>query len=300
MGRSNRRKIEILKELKPYALILPLVVFYLVFIGGGFIEVLKESFGYIPVLGFNTVSYQAFIDILAKKDFIINLVFSIYLALSSCLISTFLGILIAYSFVMTNNKYLKFVTKKVIQGGIIIPYLYGVFIAMLFFTKTGFISRVFYHVGIIKNFETFPELIFDRFGIGIILVYVFKGTPFIALFLINVMSRISDTYSGVAKTLGAKDVIILKKIYLPLSSNTIIWASSIIFAYDLGSFEVPYLLSSIYPVPLSSSLYSLFINPNISEIPSAMAMNVIIFIIGIVVILIYAFSLKLILTRRVK
>jgi len=93
------------------------------------------------------------------------------------------------------------------------------------------------------------------------------------------MSRVSKTYEDVAKSLCANKLTILKRIYLPLCSNVVVWASCIIFAYDLGSFEVPYLLGSVSPVPLSSRLYSLFINPNISVIPEAMAMNVMLLVI---------------------
>lgn len=184
---------------------------------------------------------------------------------------------------------------KIISFKKIKPYI---LVLPLFLTKTGVISRLFYNIGIIKNFSEFPQLIFDQKGIGILCVYIFKGVPFVALFIMSVMSKISDKYNGVARSLGAKNLAILRKIYVPLSANAIIWSSSIIFTYDLGSFEVPYLLSSASRVPLSSELFSLYINPDISYIPRTMAMNLIIFVIGIIVAIVYAIILKLILVRR--
>ena len=300
MDKSNSYKVDFLKKFKPYFMLLPLILLYLIFIAGGFLDILKESLGFIPVLGFKTLKINAYTEIIENKRFIINLGFSIYVTLTATLLSALLSIIISYSFIITNNKYLKLITTKALQAGLIIPYLYSIFLAMLFLTKTGFISRLFYNLGIIKNFDNFPELIFDNYGIGIIFVYVLKATPFISLFLINVMSKISNTYKDISKTLGAKDDIILKKIYLPLCTNTIIWTSSVILAYDFGSFEVPYLLASNYPTPLSRDLYSLFINPDISNIPKAMAMNIIIFVIGVTLVLFYSLIIKLVFRRKLR
>lgn len=190
--------------------------------------------------------------------------------------------------------------RKTLQAGLIIPYIYVVFLSIIFLGQTGFVSRLLYNAGVLSDIKNFPELVFDKNGFGIIWVYVFKGTPFVTLFVLNVMSRISKKYEDAAKSLSAAKITILRKIYLPLCSKVVIWASCIIFAYDLGSFEVPYILSSISPVPLSSRLYSLFINPDIFKIPETMAMNVVLLFIGIIFVGVYAVFLKFLLTGRIR
>ena len=60
-----------------------------------------------------------------------------------------------------------------------------------------------YAAGLIKAPLDFPVLVQDRYGFGIILAYVLKETPFIALMVLGVLVRLGDEYHSVARTLGA-------------------------------------------------------------------------------------------------
>lgn len=96
-----------------------------------------------------------------------------------------------------------------------LPYLYVVFLIMLMMNRTGFVSRALYQMGFINGLEQFSNLVFDPLGFGIIMTFVVKGTPFIALFVMNMMANISNTYSCIAKTLGSNNSWILKKYTCP-------------------------------------------------------------------------------------
>ena len=273
-------------------LLLPIILLYSIFIGGGLLEVMIESMGFIPTLGLTQLSLNHYREILENPDLLGSLGYSLYLAFVSASLSTVFGVFIAYKMVISENGTMKKLTTKILQAGIVLPYLYVVFLIMLMMSRTGFVSRVFYHLRFIDGLEQFPNFVYDPLGFGIITVFVVKGTPFIALFVVNVMANISNTYSHVAKTLGSSNLWILKKIYLPLSSNVILWTSAIIFAYDLGSFEVPYLLGTVKVISLSSKLYSLYINPSIETIPTSMAMNLIILCVGLISVGIYSVVLS--------
>lgn len=276
----------------PYGLLLPILVLYLLFVGGGLIETIKESLGYLPVLELYSFNLSSYSQIVSQPDFWNDVLYSSYLAFSATILSTFLGVTIAYCFVTSERPLLKWFVDKTLQIGLVIPYLYVVFLVVMQLGQTGFLSRVFYNLGFIDDLAVFPVLVYDEMGIGIISAYVFKGTPFIALFVINVMARISRTYEDVARTLRADGLMILRRIYIPLCSNTIVWTSCIVYVYALGSFEVPYLLGSVSPVPLSARLYSLFLDPDLNAIPKAMAMHVILLILGIMIVGSYAILLK--------
>ncbi|MBB6215519.1 putative spermidine/putrescine transport system permease protein [Anaerosolibacter carboniphilus] len=286
------------KKSIPYLLILPIVLLYGIFIGGGLIGIVQESLGHIPVIGLEGFTMKYYRLIISQKYFIKSFLYSIYIASAAAVIATVLGVMIAYAFVMCQSKSIQRIVKKALQFGLILPYLYGIFLAMILLNQTGFFARLLYNTGVIRESASFPELIFDRKAIGIIWVFVFKGTPFIALFVMNVMARIGNTYGDVARSLGSGSLTILRKIYLPLSSNSIIWTSSIIFAYALGSFEVNYLLSSISPVPISAKLYSLFIHPDLTVIPQTMALSVMLFVIGVSLVGVYSFLLRFVLKGR--
>ncbi|BEP29810.1 ABC transporter permease [Helicovermis profundi] len=299
MANTNCKSVIKSKKIIPYLLISPLVILYVFFIGGGLIGVFKESLGYIPSIGLEQVNFNSYKELFSQNGFYKDLGFSVYIAFTSAIISTLFGIIISYSFVLSNNKLIKTFSKKSLQVGLILPYLYVIFLVTLFFSRSGFFSRILFNLGLINKIETFPKLIYDRYGFGLIVAFVLKGTPFVSLFLINVMSRISNSYKNVAVSLGASKITILKKIFLPLCEETIVWTSSILLAYDLGSFEVPYLLSGIIRVPLSSKLYSLFINPNLSIIPKSMALNIILLFLSGFLIFMYSRMIRQIIRGKV-
>ena len=299
MAGGDRRSLMTKSKITPYLLTLPMLVLYILFIGGGLGAIILESLGHIPVLGLRGFSLKAYSDIVLSKGFSGSILYSTYIAITSAVIATVLGTLIAYFLISCNNKFLQDLVKRALQLGVILPYIYVVFLAMIFLNQSGFFARLLYGLGFISDASSFPELIFDRRGFGIMWVFVFKGTPFIAIFALNIMARVSCTYGEVAKTLGSGGLHVLRRIYLPLCENAIVWASCILLAYALGSFEVNYLLSSISPVPLAARLYSLFINPNVAVIPQTMAMNVILLIMGGALVYLYGSLMKLLIRRLI-
>lgn len=280
------------KPTAPLFLLVPVILLYSLLIGGGLLKLITESSGFIPALGLHEVSLSHYLKILGDPTFLASLGYSLYLAFVSASLSTFLGLLIAYKMVFSKKDSIKKLTRKILQVGVVLPYLLVVFLVMLMLSKAGLVSRIAYQVGLISGLDQFPNLLYDPWGGGIILTFVAKGTPFIGLFAVTVMANISDTYSQVAKTLGLSNFMILKKIILPLSSNAIVWSSAIIFAYNLGSFEVPYLLGNVKVVSLSSRLYSLYISPQIDTIPTAMAMSLTLLLVGLISVCIYGLLLN--------
>lgn len=280
------------KPTAPLFLLVPVILLYSLLIGGGLLKLITESSGFIPALGLHEVSLSHYLKILGDPTFLASLGYSLYLAFVSASLSTLLGLLIAYKMVFSENDSIKKLTRKILQVGVVLPYLLVVFLVMLMLSKAGLVSRIAYHTGLIGGLDQFPNLLYDPWGGGGILTFVAKGTPFIGLFAVTVMANISDTYSQVAKTLGLSNFMILKKIILPLSSNVIVWSSAIIFAYNLGSFEVPYLLGNVKVVSLSSRLYSLYISPQIDTIPTAMAMSLTLLLVGLISVCIYGLLLN--------
>ncbi len=276
-------------------MLVPILVLYMVFIVGGLLAVGVESFGMIPSIGLTDFSFHGYRAVLSHPSFTRNLLYSVYLAGVSATVSVLMGVALAYALVVVRNRFLKALTLRTLEFGLILPYLLAVFLAMLFLGQTGILARGGAALGILKDYRDFPVMIFDPLGIGIIWTFVFKGAPFIALFTYRVMERISGTYHEVASTLQAGEWAIFRRIYLPLSANTIIWSACVVLAYDLGSFEVPYLLNGLRPVPLSSQLYSAYVSPDLTTGVEAMALSLIILLTGILCVTAYGLLLKAVL-----
>ena len=275
-----------------------MILLYLMFVGGGIGQIFQESLGYMPERGISRDSGAYYLEIIQQQDFMLNLSFSLYLALAASFLSMVFGIVTAYCYINLEQRFIRKFAYYSLQLGLILPYIFIIFLGMIYLTKTGLLSRLLYQVGMVKDFTLFPTLVFDQLGIGIMWVYIFKGTPFVALFVLNSMGKVNPTYADVAKTLGATNFVIFKKIYLPLCAEAVIWSTIVLFAYDLGSFEVPYLLSPLSPLPLSAQLYSLYSQSDVAGISKAMAMSMIILVSGGLTGVIYALGLQRVLRGR--
>ncbi len=273
-----------IKKVNWYAIIifLPVIIIYGIFIIGGLVLVIIESTGHIPGLGISYEGLKHYRELFLKESFVQSILYSLYIAFTSALIATTAGVLAAYSLTFAKSKFWSYVSRKILEMGMILPYLYIVFLALILFSRTGLFSRILFSAGIIDSLESFPAIFYNKSGAGIILVFIIKGFAFVSIFTFNIMARIGPGFEQISRTLGGGYYFTLKKVYLPLCSNVIIWCYCIVFIYFLGSFEVPYLLGGGEFVTLSSMLYSLYINPDIKIIPQAMALNVILYVLGII------------------
>ncbi|MFU8793367.1 MAG: ABC transporter permease [Acholeplasmataceae bacterium] len=279
-------------DIHPLWLLSPVIFLFAVFIFGGIILTIIESLGHIPSLGLHYQGFAAYIQVFHMNDIWLSIVYSVGIALISTLISTFVGVKLAYGLANNTHKFSTMIQKNMLRLGLILPYLLVLFMVILLASRTGLLSRLLFQSHLISDSQQFPQLVYDRLGIGIILTFILKGIPFVGLFTYYTMSQITENYKDVAKTLGSSQKVIYRKLYIPLSANTIVWSSVIIFAYYLGSFEIPYLLGSVDYQTLSSRVYSLYVQAGIDKIPVSMAMHMVLLVIGMMSVGIYAYFLN--------
>lgn len=228
-----------------------------------------------------TMTLVHYRTLLNQSGFWMNLFYSLYLAVAASLLATIIGTLTAYGIATSNTRVLRRLSERVMQAGLVLPYLYAVFLAFLLLGQAGLLSRLSLTLGIIDSQGDFPALIFDPWGVGMIWVYAFKGIPFVTLMSLTVMTRINRQYRDVARTLGAGALHQFLKVYLPLCRRVILWSCLVLFAYALGSFEVPHFISAFSPRPLSASLYSLYLRPGLTSYYEAMAQGILLLVFGI-------------------
>jgi putative spermidine/putrescine transport system permease protein len=273
-------------------LLAPITVFYILIIGGGLFETILESLKSVGADGEAAISIGNYVQLLGTGEFTNGFWYSLYLAFVATIIATFLGVIIAYFIITSKNRIINKISRLVLNAGVIIPYLYVIFLAMLYLSKTGLLSRLLYNLGIISDFSAFPQLLNTSAGIGIIWVYVFKGTPFIALFVLNIMSKVSKKYQDISRNLGANRWQVLRKIYIPICSRAIVWSSTILFAYAFGSFEVPFFLSAFSPSTAAVTTFKLFTGNTSGSYYMSMAANVMIFIFGTILVVLFSVLMR--------
>ncbi len=131
-------------------------------------------------------------------------------------------------------------------------------------------------LGLIGEPKEFPALLYDRYSAGIIITYVWKEVPFIALVVLASLRGVAADLEDVARTLGAGAWQRFWYVVFPVISPGIVAASLIVFAFTFGAFEVPYLLGKTYPTTLPVTAYNEYRDIDLDSRPTAMAINVLI------------------------
>lgn len=280
------------KTLKPYILLLPALTVLVGLFLGGVTMAFTQSLGYFPLLGLNKITLKYYIEVWTSPEFIDGLIYSLYISLFSSLLAVLIGVLLAYQLMKLPREHN--LVQLVYKLPIIVPHIVASLMIFVIFTQSGLLARILYHFGIIEDISSFPRLIFDRGGIGIILVYLWKEIPFIALMVYTVLKHVNNLWEEVARNLGASRSQVFWHIYLPLSLPSIGSAFIIVFAFSFGTFEIPFLLGPTYPQTLPVMAYHKYINLDLTQRPYSMVITMTLTFIALILIYFYKKLINLI------
>lgn len=272
-------------KLRPYILLSPVMVIILGVFASGLIMGFIQSLGHFSAIGLEEYTFRYYIEVITNKDFLKSLTFSIYISLLSSIIAIVLGVLLSYALLQSKHK--RGVEEIIYKLPIIVPHAVAALLVYNLLAQSGVIPRILYAVGIIKDQSQFPSLLFDKNGIGIIIAYVWKEVPFIAMVVYTVLSNVNDKLSEVALNLGANKRQVFWHILMPLIMPSIASAFIIIFAFSFGAFEVPYLLGPTTPKTLPVQAYIEYTNPDLTNRPYAMVINMILAFISFILVWLY-------------
>ncbi len=108
-------------------------------------------------------------------------------------------------------------------------------------------ARILANAGLITDQQSsFRSLLYDRYGLGVILAYLWKEIPFIIYFVIALMANINGSLGEATTNLGANKLQAFMKVTLPLCMNTVLSGFLIIFVFALGAYELPFILEQRY------------------------------------------------------
>lgn len=256
-------------------LLAPALLVIAVLFAGGLFAALVQSLGYLPAIGRTEISLDAYREVLTSEDFVDSFLLTIYVAGISTVVSTVLAVLAALALRRSRGR----LSAVVFQLPITIPHLVAAVGIALVISQTGLGARLAAALGLIGEPGEFPALLYDRYSVGIILTYVWKEVPFVALVVLAALRGVAGELEDVARTLGANAWQRFWYVVFPVISPGIIAASLLVFAFTFGAFEVPYLLGKTYPTILPVMAYNEYRDIELTARPLAMAINVLIAII---------------------
>ncbi len=239
---------------------------------GGLGVAFVQSLGYMPAIGMTGWSLEAYRQVLGEEDFLDSLLLTLYVSGVSTGLSTVLAVLAALALRRSRGR----LSAVVFQLPITIPHLVAAVGIALVVAQTGLGARLAAGLGLIGEPRDFPTLLYDKYSVGIILTYVWKEVPFIALVVLASLRGVASELEEVARTLGAGAWQRFWYVVFPVISPSVVAASLLVFAFTFGAFEVPYLLGKSYPTMLPVMAYNEYRAIDLSARPAAMAINVLI------------------------
>ncbi|MBS1885685.1 MAG: ABC transporter permease subunit [Actinobacteria bacterium] len=210
--------------------------------GGALLGALKQSVE--PPLGGgpSTWSLASWRAVFADPTFLDALWFSIRLAVISSLAAALIALVLA-TLLRSRGPAL----KTTFSLPVTVPHLIVAVLAVAWLAPGGIAERALGSLPI--------GVVHAQSGLGIVLVYVYKETPFLVLLLLSVMGRTLRRREEASAVLGASPSQVLRWVVWPAVRRPLAVGSMIVGAFVLGAFEVPLVLGPNYPPTLATYAY---------------------------------------------
>ena len=259
----------------PVALLLaPALTVVVVFFLGGISYAVAQSLGYQPVIGPPPLGRGADRPLPGAPPRAAPFILTLRVALLGTAIAAVLGTSLALLVHRLGRGRRWAITMA--QANLAVPHLVGALAIGLLLSQTGLIARLAHAAGFVGAPRDFPGLISDQYGIGIVAEYVWKETPFLTLLALNALGRGTAQLGDAARVLGARPWQRLRHVTIPAVLPPLAAGSVLVFAFAVGSYEVPYLLGRPYPATLPVVAYQYHTDVDLTYRAEAMAIAVLI------------------------
>ena len=261
-----------------------LLIITLLFLNGLLLAA-ADSLGYFAPAGESAFTLRHYRALFGDKEFGASLLLGFVLASVSTFLSTLSGLALGAGLrhVVSHGRMM----RLLIQAPIAIPHI-AIAVALInLIAPSGLMARVAFAAGLIHAPAGFPALINDRFGIGIVVAYVIKESPFIAVMTLALLARIGSGHEIVAMMLGASRWQRFRYVTLPMVAPAVIPASLVVFAFTFGAFDVPFLLGRQYPAMPGVVAGRRYLSADLADRPEAIAMAVLMTMVTALLVWIY-------------
>ena len=267
-----RLRRELIERFKIPLMLAPVLTIIIVLFVGSIYFAVSQSLGYLPVIGLYDLNFQSYWTILTSDEFWYGTLVSMHIAFTATLVSTVLAVVSAL--VLRDTFVGRDAISFLFQLSLSIPHMVVALAILLLTTQGGLLARIIYATGLITEPSQFPELVFDRNSIGIILVYILKEVPFMGIIVLAILQGVGRDYEETAVTLGANRWQRFRFVILPLILPGTLSAFIIVFAYVFGAFEIPYLLGRTDPAALPVVGFRYYLDVDLNARTEAMTLNV--------------------------
>ena len=267
----------------------PTLTIIVVLFFGGLLYGFLVSLGYQPLIGNTELSFDAYVNLVSSEAHSETFWRGLLLTFWVSFASTFISIALAIGAALLLRQ--TFIGKRastfMFQLNLPIPHVVAAIGTIFLLSQSGLASRLLNQAGIIDFPSDFPVLIRDKWGVGVIISYVWKEVPFFGVIVLAILQSLGADYEDLARSLGANRWQRFRYVILPLILPGLLSSSVIVFAFTFGSFEVPALLGVRSPRMLPVTAIRFFRDPDLNARTEGTALSIIIAAIVFVLVIIY-------------
>jgi putative spermidine/putrescine transport system permease protein len=231
------------------------------------------------------VGWQNYSDVTGSYYFWDSLFFSLRTSLLATIISMIVAIILALA--LRESFLGKKLAVFLCQYNLSIPRMAAAMIMLFLLSQTGFLSSVAYQLGFTDGTASFPWLVNDSLGIGLIIVFVWKFAPYICMSVLGILEGASLELEQQAASLGVGKVKRFFHVVLPTIIPATAVSSILVFAAAFGDYEVPAILGSSSSRPLSVMVYLKYLDPHLRDRPEAYVLMILITLVLMATIITY-------------
>ncbi len=209
---------------------MPASLTLVVLFGGALVGTMRASL--LPLGG--EVTVDAWTALFADPGFGDAVFFTLRTAALSTLLAAGLAVAIALTARRSGTR-----VRALLALPVPVPHLLVATVAVVWLAPGGLAERLLGGLPI--------TLVRDEAGLGVVLVYVYKETPFLVLLLLAALGRGHAERDEAAAALGVSPWQRARWVTWPTIRAPLVAGSIIVFAFVLGAFEVPLALGPSYP-----------------------------------------------------
>jgi putative spermidine/putrescine transport system permease protein len=204
----------------------------------GMVGAVRSSLGVSRLTGWSAADLDAYRDLLDDPAFWDALWFTLRVTAISTTVSAVLAVALAAALRRSGT-----VLRVLAAVPVPVPHLVAAVLAVLWIGPGGIADRLLGGLPV--------DLVRDPAGVGVVLVYVYKETPFLALLVLAAWGPAVAAREEAAAVAGAGPLGRLRWVVWPAIRAPLVTGSAIVAAFVIGAFEVPLAIGPTSPQTLS-------------------------------------------------
>lgn len=198
--------------------------------------------------GSGRVSPDAWVAALSDPQLLRGLRWSMWVAAAATLLATAAATLVATLF--RAGTWSSRMARILALIPLPLPHVAAGVLGVLVLGQSGLLARVAFAVGWIDQPAAMPALVYDGWGIGLILVLAWKEFPFLAFVAFSLLNGRGAALEEAARTLGARRWAVFRVVTWPVLWRGLLPAVVAVFTFVAGTYEATVLLAPSDPLAL--------------------------------------------------